>query len=122
MKGFIVRSTTWNGETCKVAIPHTGVTIAVNATWHSGAFWGIGGSENDTRTRWDWKGGMLKPGDVIEIACAEIDAYDPPLAQEERDTCATATDIDPALRERMLQRYYRLKQILEEAGALNAEQ
>jgi hypothetical protein len=118
MKGFIVRSTTWEGETCKVAIPHTGVTITVNATWHSGAYWSIGGSGNNARERWYWKGGMLKPGDVIEIVCAEIDAYDPPCAKEEKNMYTTATDIDPVLRERMLQRYYRLKKILEEEGLL----
>ena len=31
MKGLIVKSTTWNGETCKIGMPDGGVGIAVNA-------------------------------------------------------------------------------------------
>ena len=55
---------------------------------------------------------------MVEIVCTEIDAYDPPCAKEEKSMYTTATDIDPVLRERMLQRYYRLKKILEEEGLL----
>ncbi len=31
MKGLIVKSTTWNGETCKIGMSEGGVGIAVNA-------------------------------------------------------------------------------------------
>ena len=61
---------------------------------------------------------MLKQGDVIEIVCAEIDSYNPPCARKKKNMCTTASDINPVLRERMLQRYYRLKKILEEEGLL----
>ena len=62
--------------------------------------------------------GNVETSDVVEIVCTEIDAYDPPCAKEEKNMYTTATDIDPVLRERMLQRYYRLKKILEEEGLL----
>ena len=44
MKGLIIKSTTWNGETCKIGMPDGGVGIAVNAMERDKyCYWSIGG-------------------------------------------------------------------------------
>ena len=78
MKGLIVKSTTWNGETCKIGMPDGGVGIAVNAMERDKyCFWSIGGYNLKEERHWIWKGGELHVGDKIEIEFAEFDEATP---------------------------------------------
>ena len=74
MKGLIVKSTTWNGETCKIGMPGGRVGMAVKAMERdSYCSWSIGGYHKEEELHWVWKGGTLRVGDKIEIEFAEFD-------------------------------------------------
>ena len=86
-------------------------------------FWSISGMEGNIHLTWD--GGSLGVGDEIEVELTEIEEPTPCLnkvAHEtliERMTKIEKQDTnEQEIQEWKLQRYYRLKKILEEKGLL----
>lgn len=120
MKGLIVKSITWNGETCKIGMPDGGVGIAVNAMERDKyCFWSIGGYNLKEERHWIWKGGELHVGDKIEIEFAEFDEATPPVLKYPH-TCPNPqeTDDSPENWQFKLKTYQKLKKVLEDEGLI----
>lgn len=120
MKGLIVKSTTWNGETCKIGMPDGGVGIAVNAMERDKyCFWSIGGYNLKEERHWIWKGGELHVGDKIEIEFAEFDEATPPVLKKPH-SCPNPPkkDDSPENWQFKLKTYQKLKKVLEDEGLI----
>ena len=119
MKGFKIRSTTREGEVYKAAIPDGMVDVTVNVTRYDGAYWSAGGlKEGKVHIVWECGGG-LKAGDEIVVEFTELDEATPYVELETHASCvkrmeAVEEDDDPEVWRRKLERYRRLKKILEE--------
>ncbi len=120
MKGLIVKSNlAGEKETLKVAIPDGLVDVGLNITRYEGAYWSVGGLKMPEGIHFGWKGGTLKPGDEIEVEFADIEDTLPCEYQEshaslkERMTEMLNHDDDTEAWQRKLERYHRLKAILE---------
>lgn len=120
MKGLIVKSTTWNGENCKIGMPDGGVGIAVNAMERDKyCFWSIGGYNLKEERHWIWKGGELHVGDKIEIEFAEFDEATPPVLKKPH-SCPNPQkkDDSPENWQFKLKTYQKLKKVLEDEGLI----
>ncbi len=120
MKGLIIKSNlAGEKETLKVAIPDGLVDIGLNITRYEGAYWSVGGLKIPEGIHFGWKGGALKPGDEIEVEFADVEDTLPCEYQEshaslkERMTEMLNHDDDAEAWQRKLERYHRLKAILE---------
>lgn len=124
MKGLIVKSTTWNGETCKIGMPGGRVGMAVNAMERSNyCYWSIGGYHKEEELHWTWKGGTLRVGDKIEIEFAEFDEDEatPPVVKYPHSCPTPQKDDSPEAWQFKLKTYQRLKKILEDEGLIEKE-
>ncbi len=120
MKGLIVKSNlAGEKETLKVAIPEGLVDVGLNITRYDGAYWSVGGLKMPEGIHFGWKGGALKPGDEIEVEFADIENTAPCEHQEshaslkERMMEVAKNNDDAEAWQRKLDRYHRLKAILE---------
>ncbi len=124
MKGLRVKSYINNQEKLqKVAIPDAVVAIMVNVKSSDSAFWSISGMEGNIHLTWD--GGSLGVGDEIEVELTEIEEPTPCLNKVAHETLIERMakiekqdTNEQEIQEWKLQRYYRLKKILEEEGLL----
>lgn len=124
MKGLIVKSTTWNGETCKIGMPGGRVGMAVNAMERSNyCYWSIGGYHKEEKLHWTWKGGTLRVGDKIEIEFAEFDEDEatPPVLKYPHSCPTPQKDDSPEAWQFKLKTYQKLKKILEDEGLIEKE-
>ena len=120
MEGLIVKSTTWNGETCKIGMPDGGVGIAVNAMERDKyCYWSIGGYNPKEEMHWIWKGGELHVGDKIEIEFADFDEATPPVLKKPH-SCPNSQEKDdsPENWQFKLKTYQKLKKVLEDEGLI----
>lgn len=123
MKGFIVK--TKFGEErdmLKVALPNGFVNISVEMDrW--GKRCGIGGLTEDN-VHISWKGRDLQAGDEIEVEFAEVEGSPLPVCREthsslvERMTAVADKEDDEDTLRYKLERYRRLKAILEAEGLM----
>lgn len=121
MKGMIVKSNLGGKQDLfKVAVPDSSVDVTVNITRYDGAYWTVGGLKMPEEIHLTWTGGNLMPGDEIEIEIADIDKPTPYIHEvshssvKERMAATMAEDEDdPVIWQRKLERYHRLKAILE---------
>lgn len=121
MKGLIVKSTTWNGETCKIGMPGGRVGMAVNAMERSNyCYWSIGGYHKEEELHWTWKGGTLRVGDKIEIEFAEFDEDEatPPVLKYPHACPTPQKDDSPEAWQFKLKTYQKLKKILADEGLI----
>lgn len=121
MKGLIVKSTTWNGETCKIGMPGGRVGMAVKAMERdSYCSWSIGGYHKEEELHWTWKGGTLRVGDKIEIEFAEFDEDEatPPVVKYPHSCPTPQKDDSPEAWQFKLKTYQKLKKILEDEGLI----
>ena len=123
MKGFIVK--TKFGEErdiLKVALPNGAVSISVEML-RGGKMCGIGGLTEDG-VYISWKGGGLQAGDEIEVEFADVEESPFPVWQEthsslvERMTAVADKEDDEETLRYKLERYHRLKAILEAEGLI----
>ena len=118
MKGLIVK---YKDKVCKASVPLGGALLTADVTWHSGAYWSVGGLEMPEEVHFIWNSGMLEVGDVIEVEVAEFDEASATV-WEEKHCCPTRTasnDTDnPKEWEHKLDLYYRLKKVLEDENLI----
>lgn len=123
MKGFIVKTKFGKErDILKVALPNGLVSISVEMNrW--GKMCGIGGlTEDDVHI--SWKGGSLQAGDEIEVEFADVEESPFPVWQEthaslvERMTAVADREDDEETLRYKLERYHRLKAILEAEGLI----
>lgn len=79
MKGIIVK---YKDIVCKAGIPHCGTLFTADITWHSGAYWSVGGLKMPEEVHFIWNGSILEVGDVIEVEVAEFDEASAPVSEE----------------------------------------
>ena len=63
MRGFIIKSSTWGDEVCRVGMEgeySLGVDFSVSRLGE--AYWGVGGFKMPEECHWIWKGGPLRAG------------------------------------------------------------
>ena len=56
MKGIIVK---YKDIVCKAGIPHCGTLFTADITWHSGAYWSVGGLKMPEEVHFIWNGSIL---------------------------------------------------------------
>ena len=92
--------------------------VTINITWHSDANWNVFGKQKVTGESWVWKGGKLSVGDELEVTFADVKTITPPLKEQNIYVeCGNEID-DVDLLHRKLERYYRLKAILEDENLI----
>ncbi len=131
MKGMIVKSLIGGEhETLQVALPDGVVHVGVEMNrYYNEPSLGIGGIKLPDGIHVSWKGGILHPGDEIHVEFADIEQPAPLVHQEshsslvERKTNASANNNEnEVLWQHKLNRYHRLKAILEEEGLIEKEE
>ena len=83
MKGLIVK---YKDKVCKASVPLGGALLTADVTWHSGAYWSVGGLKMPEEVHFIWNSGMLEVGDVIEVEVAEFDEASMPVADEKHSS------------------------------------
>ena len=118
MKGIIVK---YKDIVCKAGIPHCGTLFTADITWHSGAYWSVGGLKMPEEVHFIWNGSILEVGDVIEVEVAEFDEASAPVSEEKHSSLmeeqSDSVDESKDL-EHKLNLYYRLKKILEDENLI----
>ena len=130
MKGMIVKSLIGGEhETLQVALPDGVVNVGIKMNPYTKLHLGVGGLKLPDGIHVSWKEGRLQPGDEIHVEFADIEQPVPLVYQEsheslkERMTATLANnDENKELWQRKLERYYRLKTILEEEGLIEKEE
>lgn len=131
MKGMIIKSKIEGKcELLKVAIPNGVVNAHVEMNWcNDSPNWGVGGLKIPEEVHISWKGGRLQPGDEIYVEFADIEQPDSFIYQESHSSLkermvmvSNNNDKDEEIWQRKLERYYRLKAILEDEGLIEIEQ
>ena len=132
MKGMIVKSRLAAEEnTQKIAIPGNLVNVTVNVTRYEGAHLSIGGFRMPGEMHLTWNGGKLMPGDEIEIEFTDIDKPDPTMYEvshaylERRMALAAkagSKGISNDIWQQKLERYHRLKSLLESEKPAKADE
>ena len=116
MKGLIVKSKIAEREELqKAAVPGSCASVLVGIIQNEGAFWHVGGCIMPEEIYLRWNNGDLSVGDEIEIEVADIDEATP-YQREDTFTCmmeSSEEKDDESVWQRKLERYYRLKAILE---------
>lgn len=132
MKGLIVRSKIAGREELiqKVAVPDSYVSSMIEITQYEKAHWNVGGTKMPEEILLTWNYGDLRVGDEIEIEVADIDEADPyiykdTLSFQERNQRIRMMESskkkdDVLIWQRKLERYYRLKAILEKENLIEA--
>lgn len=118
MKGLVIKSTTWDGETYKVAATE-GIHLSVEMSYRYGAIWCPSGDNG--KESYSWRGGYLDVGDEVEIRVAEItpEEITPPTEIHKQGTVPPLSKIDdPELWADKLYTYLRYKKILEDEGLI----
>ena len=59
MKGLIVK---YKDKVCKASVPLGGALLTADVTWHSGAYWSVGGLKMPEEVHFIWNSGMLEVG------------------------------------------------------------
>ena len=119
MKGLIVRSTTWDNETCQVGMPGEGVSIIINAMERDNhCHWSVGGYHPKEKKHWTWKGGTLHVGDEIEMTFAEFEEATPPVLKKPHTCPAPPEDDSPEMWQFKLETYQKIKEVLKEEGLI----
>lgn len=125
MKGLIVNTRiAGECERLEVALPEGSVDVSFELNRYA-QMMGVGGYDmvNDTHIAF-WKGAHLQPGDEIQIEFADIENPLPPIHQEthsslvERMVAVADNDDEEEVWKHKLERYHRLKAILEEEGLI----
>ena len=124
MKGLIVNTRiAGECERLEVALPEGSVDVSIELNRYAQTM-GVGGYDvaNDTHLAF-WKGAHLQPGDEIQIEYADIENPLPPIHQEthsslvERMVAVANHDYEEVWKHK-LERYHRLKAILEDEGLI----
>ena len=129
MKGMIVKSKIAEEyEMLEVAIPNGVVDVHVETNRYSDPRWGVGGLKMPEEIHVSWKGGHLQVGDEIQVEFADIEQSAPHVYQESHSDLkermimiSNDSDKDKEIWQRKLERYYRLKTILEAEGLIETE-
>lgn len=131
MKGMIVKSLIGGEhETLQVALPDgvSDVHVEMNRYYNEPRL-GVGGLKLPDGIHVSWKGSKLQPGDEIHVEFADIEQPAPLVYQESHESLKermTATLADnnenKELWQRKLERYHRLKALLEEEGLIEKEE
>ena len=122
MKGMIIRSTTWKGETLRIGTPD-GCSVCVEFFGGLGATWNPGAYSPAAHESMSWGGGELKVGDEVELELAELDEADvaPPIETSRDGEAPPVTIDDPNVWMHKLYDYMRYKKILEDEGVINKD-
>ncbi|WP_303176003.1 hypothetical protein [Paraprevotella xylaniphila] len=123
MRGFIVKSSTWGNEVCRVGMEgEHSIGIDFNVGRSGEAYWGVGGFKMPEECHWIWKGGALSVGDVVELEFADFKEATPPVAIEPH-TCSLVNDdkMNPETVQVLLEEYESLKRLLEQAGIMGKD-
>ena len=107
MRGFIVKSSTWGDEVCRVGMEgEYSIGINFNVSRLGETYWGLGGFKMPEEHHWTWKGGSLRVGDVVEVEFADFKEATPPVAVE-LDTCSSVNNdkMDPEMVQVLLEEY-----------------
>lgn len=124
MKGMIVKSKiAGEYDTLKVAIPNGIVDTHVTMDRYNGVSWGVGGLKMPEEMHVSWQGGHLQSGDEIQIEFADVEQPAPLVFQESHSAlkermAMVPNDKDEEIWQRKLERYNRLKAILEAEGLI----
>ncbi|MBR2359449.1 MAG: hypothetical protein IKA75_03410 [Bacteroidaceae bacterium] len=129
MKGMIVKSKVAEEyEMLEVAIPNGVVDVHVEMNRYNGPNWGVGGLKIPEEEHVSWRGGHLQFGDEIQIEFTDIEQPAPHVYQESHSDLkkrmvmiSNDNDKDEEIWQRKLERYYRLKVILESEGLIETE-
>ena len=128
MKGLIVKSKIAGQEEFiqKVALSDGYVSSMVEITRYAGAHWNVGGAKMPEGIIHTWNYGDLSVGDEIDIEVADIDEADPYIYKDrltfQERICLmenSKEEKDESVWQRKLERYYRLKVILEKEKLIN---
>lgn len=130
MKGMIVKSLIGGEhETLQVALPDGVVNVGIEMNRYTKLHLGVGGLKLPDGIPVSWKGSRLQPGDEIHVEFADIEQPAPLVYQgshsslKERMTATSANNNeDEELWQRKLDRYHRLKAILEKEGLIEREE
>lgn len=127
MKGIVVKSNiAGKKDFFEIAIPDGVVDVMINFARYNGAYWSVGGLKMPDCVNLSWTGGHLAVGDEIQVEFADIDKMIPPVHREsfstikERMAAVADEDDDVVDLQRKLERYYRLKAILEDEKLIEA--
>ena len=123
MRGFIVKSSTWGDEVCRVGMEgEYSIGINFNVSRLGETYWGLGGFKMPEEHHWTWKGDSLRVGDVVEVEFADFKEATPPVAVE-LDTCSSVNNdkMDPEMVQVLLEEYESLKRLLEQAGIMGKD-
>lgn len=121
MKGMIVKSNIGGKlNLLEIAVPNSIVDVTVNITRYDGPFWTVGGLKMPEGIHITWDGGNLIVGDEIEIEIAEIAQATPHVHAEKHSSLKKSMETmakdenDAILWEQKMDRYQRLKAILDD--------
>lgn len=123
MKGIIIKK----GDTVyKAAIPNCGVSFAININRYDGAYWSAGGLKMPGEIHVTWTTGeTLEVGDEFELEFAEFDEASPTTWEESHQSLLNAAsdceEDSPEMWQRMLDKYYDMKKILEDENLIEKE-
>lgn len=115
MKGLIVKH---EDKICKAGIPLNGISLTANVTWHSGAYWSVGGLKMPEEVHLIWNGGILEVGDIIEVEIAEFGEASIPVLEEKHSSLMENTSEMVEDYSKDLELYYRLKKVLEDENLI----
>ena len=115
MKGLIVK---YKDKVCKASVPLGGALLTADVTWHSGAYWSVGGVKMPEEVHFIWNSGMLEVGDVIEVEVAEFDEASMPVADEKHSSLMKKMSERVEDYSKDLEFYYRLKKVLEDENLI----
>ena len=115
MKGIIVK---YKDIVCKAGIPHCGTLFTADITWHSGAYWSVGGLKMPEEVHFIWNGSILEVGDVIEVEVAEFDEASTPVSEEKHSSLIEKMSERVEYYSKDLELYYQLKKMLEDENLI----
>lgn len=111
----------------EIALPDGVIDVIINITRQDGVYWSAGGLKIPEGIHLSWDGGRLMEGDEIEINLADINKVTPHVYEEshsllkKRMIAVTQNDIEnenDLFWQHKLERYYRLKKILEDENII----
>ena len=115
MKGLIVK---YKDKVCKASVPLGGALLTADVTWHSGAYWSVGGLKMPEEVHFIWNGSILEVGDVIEVEVAEFDEASAPVSEEKHSSLIEKMSERVEDYSKDLELYYQLKKILEDENLI----
>lgn len=99
-------------------MPLGGALLTADVTWHSGAYWSVGGLQMPEEVHFIWNSGMLEVGDVIEVEVAEFDEASVPVADKKHISLMKKMSERVEDYSKDLEFYYRLKKVLEDENLI----